>query len=76
MHYLRVFILGLWSVMLLALPAAYAGTNPEDGEYSNSLTGKVVDKSTHMPLPGATVYLPDLRVGAAADAQGLSLIHI
>ncbi|MET3875988.1 TonB-dependent receptor [Chitinophaga sp. OAE865] len=70
MHYLRVFILGLWSVMLLALPAAYAGTNPEDGEYSNSLTGKVVDKSTHMPLPGATVYLPDLRVGAAADAQG------
>ncbi|MEI3799182.1 MULTISPECIES: TonB-dependent receptor [unclassified Chitinophaga] len=74
MHYLRVFILGLWSVMLLALPAAYAGTNPEEGEYSNSLTGKVVDKLTHTPLPGATVYLPDLRVGAAADAQGNYII--
>ncbi|HEY9258619.1 TonB-dependent receptor [Chitinophaga sp.] len=70
MHYLRVFILGLWSVILLALPAAYAGVNPEEGVYSNSLSGKVVDKLSHTPLPGATVYLPDLRVGAAADAQG------
>ncbi|MFY0252453.1 TonB-dependent receptor domain-containing protein [Chitinophaga sp. 30R24] len=70
MHYLRVFIPVLWSVLLLALPAAYAGTNPNDGVYTNSLTGKVVDKTSHTPLPGATVYLPDLHVGAAADAQG------
>ncbi|MBS0029321.1 TonB-dependent receptor [Chitinophaga sp. 22321] len=70
MHYLRVFMLMLWSVILLALPAAYAGVNPEEGVYSNSLSGKVVDKLTQSPLPGATVYLPDLRVGAAADANG------
>jgi iron complex outermembrane receptor protein len=70
MHYLRVLILNLWSVLLLALPAAYAGINPEEGVNSNSLSGKVVDKLTQAPLPGATVYLPDLRVGAAADAQG------
>ena len=70
MHYLRVFILGCWSIILLALPAAYAGINPEEGGYSNSLSGKVVDKTTNNPLPGATIYLPDLRVGAAADAQG------
>ncbi|TWF45424.1 iron complex outermembrane receptor protein [Chitinophaga polysaccharea] len=69
MHYLRVFILGLLGIVQLALPAAYAGITPEEG-YSNSLSGKVVDKLTHTPLPGATVYLPDLRVGAAADAQG------
>ena len=68
MHYLRVLILGLLSAFLI-LPA-YAGINPEDGPYSNVLTGKVVDKLTHQPLPGATIYLPDLRVGAAADAQG------
>ncbi|CAL1516477.1 TonB-dependent receptor domain-containing protein [Chitinophaga sp. MM2321] len=70
MHYLRVLILGVLSVMLMALPSAYAGVNPEDGVYSNALSGKVVDKSSHTALPGATIYLPDLRVGAAADAQG------
>ncbi|MEC5142144.1 Iron complex outermembrane recepter protein [Chitinophaga sp. 180180018-2] len=70
MYHLRVFILGLWSAMLFALPAAYAGNNPNDGDFSNSLSGKVVDKLSHTPLPGATVYLPDLHVGAAADAQG------
>jgi iron complex outermembrane receptor protein len=69
MHYLRVFIWGLLGAFLV-LPA-YAGIHPDDdGLYSNVLTGKVTDKSTQQPLPGATVYLPDLRVGAAADAQG------
>ncbi|KAA2240665.1 TonB-dependent receptor [Chitinophaga agrisoli] len=41
-----------------------------DGGYDNALTGKVLDKATHTALPGATVYFPDLRVGASADAQG------
>lgn len=61
--------------MLLVLPAAQASAHPADGDYSNSLSGKVVDKATHTPLPGATVYLPDLRVGAAADAQGNYVIN-
>ncbi|WP_246269414.1 TonB-dependent receptor [Chitinophaga oryzae] len=69
MHYLRVFILGLMGALLLLQPAAYAIT-PEDGTFSNVLTGKVTDKVTHTVIPGATVYLPDLHVGAAADAQG------
>ena len=69
MHYLRVFIWGLLGAFLV-LPV-YAGIHPnDDGLYSNVLTGKVTDKLTQQPLPGATVYLPDLRVGAAADAQG------
>ncbi|WP_143304808.1 TonB-dependent receptor [Chitinophaga vietnamensis] len=70
MQYLRVFIFAVCSMLLLIQPAAYAGVLPEDGAYDNSLSGKVIDKSSHAPLPGATVYLPDLRVGAAADAQG------
>ena len=41
-----------------------------EGAYDNALTGKVVDKAAHTPLPGATVYFPDLHVGATADAQG------
>ncbi|WP_374223486.1 TonB-dependent receptor [Chitinophaga sp. HK235] len=69
MHYLRVFILGLMGALLLIQPSAYAG-NPEEGTFSNVLTGKVTDKTTHTPIPGATVYLPDLHVGGATDNQG------
>lgn len=36
-----------------------------------SITGKVTDARTHEPLAGATIYLPDLRRGAASDAAGI-----
>ncbi|RDC65988.1 TonB-dependent receptor [Adhaeribacter pallidiroseus] len=36
----------------------------------NTLIGKVVDQATQEPLIGATVYLPDLRRGAATNAAG------
>lgn len=50
--------------------SAYAA----DGVTDNNLSGKVMDKNNHTPLPGATIYLPDLRVGAASDAQGNYII--
>ncbi len=34
------------------------------------LSGKILDAVTGQPLPGATVYFPDLRKGAIADAGG------
>lgn len=61
MHYLRVIITGVLAVLQSAAFAADAG---------NSLSGTITDKSSNNPLPGATVYLPDLHVGAAANAQG------
>ncbi|QMU26879.1 TonB-dependent receptor [Adhaeribacter radiodurans] len=36
----------------------------------NTLFGKVVDQATQEPLIGATVYLPDLRKGAATTETG------
>ncbi|QNF32434.1 TonB-dependent receptor [Adhaeribacter swui] len=36
----------------------------------NTLTGKVIDQATQEPLIGATVYLPDLRRGAASNSTG------
>ncbi|PSR54795.1 TonB-dependent receptor [Adhaeribacter arboris] len=36
----------------------------------NTLSGKVVDQATQEPLIGATVYLPDLRKGAATNEVG------
>ncbi|HVT85546.1 MAG TPA: TonB-dependent receptor [Chitinophagaceae bacterium] len=42
----------------------------KDRSFTGSLSGKVTDKSSGNPLPGATVYIPDLKVGAVTDAGG------
>lgn len=67
MQTLRLFVAGTLCMLFSGL-SSYA-TPTEEG-YDNTLNGKVVDKATHTPLPGATIYLPDLHVGASADAQG------
>ncbi len=36
----------------------------------NSLTGKIVDTINNAALPGAIVYIPDLKVAAQSDADG------
>jgi iron complex outermembrane receptor protein len=70
MHYLRVSIFGAIAVLILAMPAFAIVAD-------NTLSGTITDKSSHTPLPGATVYLPDLHVGASADAQGhFSIKHL
>jgi iron complex outermembrane receptor protein len=35
-----------------------------------SLTGKITDKKTGDPLPGVTIYLPDLKTGTTTDSEG------
>ncbi len=37
---------------------------------SRVLTGKIIDKSTGMPLPGATITIKGTTIGAAADVDG------
>lgn len=40
-----------------------------------SLSGKVTDVKTGEPLAGATIYFPDLRTGAASNAEGIYTIN-
>jgi len=35
-----------------------------------TLSGSITDQHTKLPLPGATVYIPDLKTGSAANAEG------
>ena len=53
-------------ITLFAHTFSYAGT---DG----TIRGKVTDEET-IELPGATVYIPELGIGAAADLQGNFII--
>lgn len=71
MQYLRVFMTR-FSVITLTMLAlyAFAYADTKDELTNNSLCGKITDKNTHTALPGATIYLPDLKVGASADASG------
>ncbi len=61
-----------FSVITLTMLAlyAFAYADTKDELTNNSLSGKITDKNTHTALPGATIYLPDLKVGASADASG------
>ncbi|MFL5788707.1 MAG: TonB-dependent receptor, partial [Flavisolibacter sp.] len=38
--------------------------------YIGTLSGKVTDKSNGRPLPGATIYINDLKLGVVADSLG------
>jgi iron complex outermembrane recepter protein len=38
--------------------------------FSGSLSGKVIDSATGKALPGASVYIADLKLGVIADADG------
>ncbi|SFW46480.1 TonB-dependent receptor [Chitinophaga sancti] len=64
MHYLRVVILSILTGLSIYSPAF------ADDDAGNSLSGSVTDKLNNTPLPGVTVYFPDLHVGAATNAQG------
>lgn len=45
------------------------GKNILDHDKS-TLIGTVIDSKTSLPLPGATIYLPDIKIGAIADDKG------
>ena len=47
--------------------SSHPNTNPE---LIGTLSGKVMDSATHKGIPGASVYIADLKIGAVADANG------
>src|SRR5580704_13441167 len=56
---------GAAAMAILMLSAAAA-----PGVHAQSLRGKVTDSATHLPVEGAEVYIPQLRLGAVSDKQG------
>lgn len=40
-----------------------------------SLSGKIIDKNNGVPLPGVTVFIPDLKLGAVTDSNGIYQFH-
>jgi iron complex outermembrane receptor protein len=45
------------------------------GNSKTFLTGKITDKETGLTIPGAAVYIPDMKTGAVTNAEGIYLIE-
>ena len=56
-------------VMILGL-AICAGAYPQKNLTRNILTGKIINEKANKPLAGASVYIPDLKIGAQATDDG------
>lgn len=48
----------------------FIGISQRASAQANSLSGTVTDAKTHSALPKASIYIPDLKLGAIADTAG------
>lgn len=60
----------LFFVLFLLHLLLQRGLLPASAEERNSISGSIRDAATQNPLAGATVFFPDLHVGATADDSG------
>lgn len=59
-----------------ASPESAMPTSSHDGQRVQILSGQVTDKASGEPIPFATIYLPDLARGVAADINGNFSIQV
>ncbi|MFL5762302.1 MAG: TonB-dependent receptor [Bacteroidia bacterium] len=65
----KIFYLSL--LFILTTCAAWSSNAPQ----KTSLSGKVTDKATGEPIPGATIYIPDLKTGGVSGIDGTYIIN-
>jgi iron complex outermembrane recepter protein len=53
-------------LLMMYIPASFA---------QNSITGFVYDSETNNPLPGAAIYIPDLKAGTATNGNGYFVLR-
>lgn len=58
-----------------ASPESVMPTSSHDGQRVQILSGQVTDKASGEPIPFATIYLPDLARGVAADIMAISVFR-
>ena len=64
-----LLLFGFFSVYFINV-SAEPGAKIYLSDFSGSLSGKVLDSVSGNGIPGASVYIADLKLGALADAQG------
>ncbi|HET6228247.1 MAG TPA: carboxypeptidase-like regulatory domain-containing protein, partial [Bacteroidia bacterium] len=67
---MKKYILHIW-LCLLTTVATQAATPPGKA----SLSGKITDAETGSPIPGVTLYIPDLKIGTVTSIDGVYKIE-
>src|ERR1022692_363687 len=67
--HIRLSILSAILFLLSTASIAAPTSLPDDGTIG-TLTGTVSDKADGKPIIGATIAIPDIRIGAITDANG------
>ena len=66
---MKTFLLLIFSGIYF-ISAAQTSSKRNLSLYVGTLSGKVTDSATGKPLPGASVYIADLKLGVVADESG------
>ena len=66
---MKTFLLFIFSGLYFISPAQTSSKQNFSG-YLGTLSGKVTDSSTGKPLPGASVYIADLKLGVVVNESG------
>ena len=64
------FLLSLGLFLFMQISFSQAPENVSSSETIGSLSGLVLDALDNQPLPKATIYIPDLKKGTAANNEG------
>ena len=64
----------IYLILINFLLISSAFSLPEYAAGKASLSGKITDKSTGEPLPGVSIYFPDLKTGTISQANGTYFI--
>lgn len=67
-QHMRIFLVFLLSA--ISLFSAAQQTAPSPRPSTGVFTGAVTNASNGQPMPGASIYFPDIKKGAVADQQG------
>jgi iron complex outermembrane recepter protein len=66
---MKIFLLFIFSGIYFISSAQTSSKRNLSG-YLGTLSGKVMDSTTGKPLPGASIYIADLKLGVVADESG------
>ena len=70
-------ILSIWAILLAFFPKSLLSQGPfskpekkSAGSYNGTLSGRITEKSTGKGIPGTSITIPDLKLGAISDSNG------
>ena len=72
---LKLFCFSLLFISFAPFANAAIKNKILDDDVISTLTGTITDKADGKPIPGATISIPDLRIGTVADATGKYIIN-